>query len=93
MIRLGLVLALFPLASVADGPTTASYAPPVAEGMPMDGGWSEPDPAMLQPMTPADLRAMVEQDGDPETLTADEAAMLELLGQLLGASPLEQQEP
>ena len=65
-----------------------------AEDLPWpDTPWSAPHPALVTPMTPDDVRAMAELDGDPDTLTPAEAEMLRVLQQVIGAEPLERNQP
>ncbi|SLN71514.1 hypothetical protein [Roseisalinus antarcticus] len=89
---------LAPLPATA-GPVSqdASEAPPpaaTAEPQPWpDSPWSAPSEILTAPLTDADLRAMVEMDGDPESLSAGEAEMLAVLRQVLQGSPLGNDEP
>ncbi|EAR50668.1 hypothetical protein OG2516_06212 [Oceanicola granulosus HTCC2516] len=83
-----LPLMILPALPVAPAATDLPPAAPAAEaalgGPYPDAPWSD---TALPPLGPDELRAMVEMDGDPDTLTAEEAAMLALLGQVL-ASPV-----
>ncbi|QQA44268.1 hypothetical protein [Pelagovum pacificum] len=91
MKRIASILFLTAIAApalAADEVLTPVGAAPVA----MDGLWVDP-PTDYDPNEPVDIRALVEMDGNPDTLTDEEAEMLAFLEQVMMTSPIETPQP
>ena len=86
-----LLLVALPFATVAAAVPQDPISP-VAFGEWRGGGWSGAAWSP-PPLTPERLRAMVEMDGDPATLTEEEARMLEVLMQVLTGAPVPARAP